>query len=133
MKQQLIISVPSKNVPAFVLSIANGTEYESMSTSSTGGWVNLDIMDGKAVSQNTHEPLDGKTIIGKWFGAEGRASIRRLRDIKRLRAPILLTDDYGYSMGLWKIMSFNDDEKDVIDDNTPMFITFTLTLEEFAN
>ncbi|MDF4871826.1 phage tail protein, partial [Vibrio parahaemolyticus] len=83
--------------------------------------------------QNTHDPLDGKTIKGKWFGAEGRASIRRLREIKRMRAPVLLTDDYGYNMGLWKIMSLNDDEKDVIDDGTPMIVSFTITFEEFAN
>ncbi|EPF2955264.1 phage tail protein [Vibrio diabolicus] len=133
MRQQLILSVPSKNIEAFVFGVASGTEYETLSTTSQGGWVNLDIMDGKAVSQNTHEPLDGKTIKGKWFGAEGRASIRRLKEIKRLRAPVLLTDDYGYNMGLWKIMSLNDDEKDVIDDGTPMIVSFTITFEEFAN
>ncbi|SDI11392.1 hypothetical protein SAMN04488136_1687 [Vibrio xiamenensis] len=133
MRQQLILSVPSKNVEAFVFSVANGTEYESLSTSSQGGWVNLDIMDGKAVSQNTHEPLDSKTLKGKWFGAQGRVSIRRLREIKKLRSPVLLTDDYGYSMGMWKIMTLSDDESNVIDDGTPMVVNFTITLEEFAN
>ena len=46
---------------------------------------------------------------------------------------MLLTDDYGYNMGLWKIMSLNDDEKDVIDDGTPMIVSFTIAFEEFAN
>lgn len=72
MRHQLVLSVPSKNVEAFVFSIANGTEYESLATTTRGGWVQLDIVDGKAVSQNTHEPLDGKTLRGKWFGGEGR-------------------------------------------------------------
>ncbi|ELA6983641.1 TPA: phage tail protein [Vibrio parahaemolyticus] len=133
MRQQLILSVPSKNIEAFVFGVASGTEYETLSTTSQGGWVNLDIMDGKAVSQNTHVPLDGKVTKGKWFGAEGRASIRRLREIMRLRVPVLLTDDYGYNIGMYKMMSLNDEEKDVIDDGTPMVIVFSITFEEFAN
>lgn len=127
------MSVPSKNIEAFVFSIANGTEYESLSTTESSGWVNLDIMDGKAISQNTHVPLIGRTLRGKWFGAEGRAAILRMKKIMRLRAPVLFTDDYGYNQGTYKMMSINDEEKDVIDDNTPMYVTFTLTLEEYAN
>lgn len=133
MRHQLVLSVPSKNVEAFVFSIANGTEYESLATTTRGGWVQLDIVDGKAVSQNTHEPLDGKTLRGKWFGGEGRGALKRLSEIKRLRVPVLLTDDYGYNQGLWKIMSLDDDEKNVIDDGTPMVISFTLVIEEYAN
>ncbi|MBY7784380.1 phage tail protein [Vibrio fluvialis] len=67
------------------------------------------------------------------FGREGRGALKRLSEIKRLRVPVLLTDDYGYNQGLWKIMSLDDDEKNVIDDGTPMVISFTLVLEEYAN
>ncbi len=133
MKQQLILSVPSKNVEAFVFGVATGTEYETLSTSMQGGWINLDIVDGKAVSQNTHVPLDGKTLKGKWFGAEGRASVRRLKEIMKMRVPVLLTDDYGYNMGMFKMMSLTDDESDVIDDGTPMVVRFSIQFEEFAN
>lgn len=133
MKQQLILSVPSKNVDAFVFGIASGTEYEALSTTSQGGWVNLDIVDGKAISQNTHLPLETKNLTGKWFGAEGKEAIRRLREIQKMRVPVLLTDDYGYSYGQWKMTSINDNEKDIIDDGTPMVISFTIAFEEYAN
>ncbi|MBF4270344.1 hypothetical protein EAY71_26130, partial [Vibrio anguillarum] len=88
---QMIISIPEDNKrEAFVFGLASGTAYESLNRESKGGWLNMDIINGKPVSQHTSSPLDTLSIQGKWFGADGMKSINTLREINRLKKPVML-------------------------------------------
>jgi hypothetical protein len=128
------MSVPNDNSsPAFIFGVAEGTAYDSLSREAKGGWLNLDIINGKPVSQRTSSPLDTLSLSGKWFGEEGMTSIDKLRDIKNKFQPVLLTDNYGYNLGLWKIMQVTEKQSRIIDDGTAMVTDFSLQLEEFAN
>lgn len=131
---QLILSIPDdSNREAFVFSLASKTAYDSLSRDSKGGWLNLDIINGKPISQATSSPLDSLSISGKWFGESGMKSIASLREIKSLNRPVMLSDSYGYNLGQWKIMHVSEQQKRVIDDGTALVIDFSLQLEEFAN
>lgn len=130
---QLIISIPDDERDAFIFGLASGTAYDSLDRDSKGGWVNLDIINGRPVSQNTSMPLDTLSIKGKWFGAAGMRHIATLRNLNATRKPIMLTDTYGYNLGMWKIMNVSERQQRIIDDGTAMVIDFTLQLEEFAN
>lgn len=131
---QMIISIPEDNQKeAFVFGLASGTAYESLNHESKGGWVNMDIINGKPVSQHASIPLDTLSIQGKWFGAAGMKSINTLREIKRLNKPIMLTDSYGYNLRMWKIMQVSERQRRVIDDGTAMVVEFSLQLEEYGN
>ncbi|WP_210447823.1 phage tail protein [Vibrio crassostreae] len=131
---QMIISIPEDNKhEAFVFGLASGTAYESLNRESKGGWLNMDIINGKPVSQHTSSPLDTLSIQGKWFGADGMKSINTLREINRLKKPVMLTDTYGYNLGMWKFMQVSERQRRVIDDGTAMVVEFSLQLEEYGN
>ena len=131
---QMIMSIPEESQrEAFVFGLATDTAYESLNRESKGGWINMDIVNGKPVSQHTSLPLDSLSIQGKWFGSEGMASINTLRELNRMKKPVLLSDAYGFNLGMWKIMQVSERQRRVIDDGTAMVVEFTLQLEEFSN
>lgn len=131
---QLIFSIPDdSNRDAFVFSMADNTAYDSLNRDSKGGWLNIEIINGKPISQVTSMPLDSLSISGKWFGELGMKSIAALREIKNLNAPVFLSDSYGFNLGLWKFMHVSEQQKRVIDDGTALVVEFSLQLEEFAN
>ncbi|WP_268843836.1 phage tail protein [Vibrio anguillarum] len=45
----------------------------------------------------------------------------------------MLTDTYGYNLGMWKFMQVSERQRRVIDDGTAMVVEFSLQLEEYGN
>lgn len=117
----------------FVFSIAEDTAYEKLTRRSTGGWVTSDILGAKPRSQNTGLGLETITISGQVYGAAGMQKMEKLRELQRQRKPLPLVSGHGENWGRWKLMEISEDHQRVVDDGTPLVISFSLNLEEFAD
>ena len=126
MKEQLALG-------EFVFSLGSNITYEQLFRQSTGGWVNVDITNAKALSHNTGLGLQTINLNGKVFGGHGMTALDKLRTLQANRQPQTLIDALGNNLGRWKLMDITETQKRIIDDGTAMVIEFQLSLEEFAD
>jgi hypothetical protein len=126
MKQMLALG-------GFVFSLSKNTPYEGLSRTSDGGFVTVPRYNGKPLSQNTGQGLENISLTGTWFKYEGMQNMQSLRDLQKQGKPLVLSDGYGINLGQWTIKNLNEKQDKIIDDGTAQMISFTITLEEFAN
>lgn len=116
----------------FVFSLSEGTAYEGLQRTSSGGWVAVPRYGQKPISQNTGQQLGCITFTGTWFRAGGMESIDKLRELQSKREPLVLVDGYGNNLGLWTLKRLQEKQGNVIDDGTALVTKFTIELEEYA-
>lgn len=116
----------------FVFSLGQGTPYTGLQRTSDGGWNTIARYGQKPISQNTGQSLENISLTGAWFKAEGLDNLASLRALQNQREPLVLADGYGNNLGLWTIKRLNEKQDRIIDDGTPITLSFTLELEEYA-
>ncbi|ADZ91116.1 phage tail protein [Marinomonas mediterranea] len=117
----------------FVFALNEGTPYEGLQRTSSGGWVPVQRYGQKPLSQNTGQPLENITLTGTWFQAEGMSHITELRDLQAQCEALVLADGYGNNLGQWTIKRLQEKQEKIIDDGTAFVLNFTLELEEYIN
>lgn len=117
----------------FVFSLGSGFPYEKLRRSTSGGWVDLDIVNSKPYAHNTGQDAETLRITGTAHYATGMAKLDTLRAMANRRAPFSLVDGLGRNWGRWRIDDVIEDQSRVIDDGTAMVIDWTLQLKEFVN
>lgn len=117
----------------FVFSLSENTPYEGLTRSSDGGFVTIPRYNSKPLSQNTGQGLENISISGTWFKRDGSKNINLLKELQnRCKAQVLI-DGYGNNLGQWTIKKLQEKQDKIIDDGTPLVITFTIELEEYVN
>ncbi|MBJ7540033.1 phage tail protein [Marinomonas transparens] len=117
----------------FVFSLSDGTPYEGLQRTSSGGWVTVPRYGQKPMSQNTGQQLENITITGTWFKADGMANMDALRALQNKREPLVLVDGDSNNLGQWVIKRLQEKQDKIIDDGTAFVLGFTIELEEYAN
>lgn len=117
----------------FVFSLSSGFPYDTLDRKASGGWVTMDIISGKPLSQNTGQGLETVRLSGKAQFSAGMAKVQRLREMANARVPYVLVDGVGQVWGRWKIQDVSESQKRVLDDGTATLLEWTLELEEFVN
>jgi phage protein U len=117
----------------FVFSLSSGFPYDTLDRKTSGGWVTMDIISGKPLSQNTGQGLETVRLNGKAQFSAGMAKVQRLREMANARVPYVLVDGVGQVWGRWKIQDVSESQKRVLDDGTATLLEWTLELEEFVN
>lgn len=126
MRQQMALG-------AFVFSLGSGFPYSSLSRKTSGGWVDLDIVNSKPYAHNTGQGLEQLNLRGKAFKGAGMAKLDELRAMANARAPYSLVDALGRNWGRWRIENVNENQERIIDDGTAMIVEWELELKEFVN
>lgn len=116
----------------FVFSLGEKTPYVGLKRSSDGGFRSVARYGQKPIGQNTGQSLESISLTGEWFKSEGADNIARLRALQNQRKPLVLADGYGNNLGLWTIKKLDESQSRIIDDGTPMVLSFTLGLEEYV-
>lgn len=117
----------------FVFSLSSGFPYDTLDRKTSGGWVTMEIISGKPLSQNTGQGLETVRLSGKAQFSAGMAKVQRLREMASARVPYVLVDGVGQVWGRWKIQDVSESQKRVLDDGTATLLEWTLELEEFVN
>lgn len=117
----------------FVFGLASGFPYDTLDRKTSGGWVTMDIISSKPLSQNTGQGLETVRLCGKAQFSAGMAKVERLRAMANARVPYVLVDGVGQVWGRWKIQDVSESQKRVLDDGTATLLEWTLELEEFVN
>jgi phage protein U len=117
----------------FVFSLSSGFPYDTLDRKTSGGWVTMDIISGKPLSQNTGQGLETVRLNGKAQFSAGMAKVQSLREMANARVPYVLVDGRGQVWGRWKIQDVSESQKRVLDDGTATLLEWTLELEEFVN
>lgn len=126
MRQQLALG-------EFVFGLAGGFPYDTLERKTSGGWVDLDIINSKPLSHNTGQGLEELRLTGKAHLAEGMAKLTELRALQATAAPLVLVDGLGTNWGRWRIDGINERQTRVLDDGTALAIEWSLDLKEFVN
>lgn len=117
----------------FVFGLATDFTFDKLSRSTSGGWVDLDIISSKPLSHQTGQGLEQLRLSGTAFYASGMEKLEALRGMANARAPYVLVDGIGRVWGRWRIDRVEEQQRQIIDDGTAMVIDWTLELQEFVN
>lgn len=126
MRQQMALG-------GFIFGLSRDFAYSGLVRSSSGGWVNLNILTSKPKSSQTGQALETLNISGKSMYAVAMQRLDELRALQALRVPLPLVDGIGRNWGLWRIDSVSETQSDIIDDGTAMLNSWTIQLSEFVN
>ncbi|WP_248769635.1 phage tail protein [Pseudomonas sp. MWU12-2345] len=126
MRQQMALG-------SFIFGLATAFPYERLERSTSGGWVDLDIIASKPKSHQTGQGLEELRMSGKAMRAVGMERLDQLRALANGRAPYPLVDGIGRNWGRWRIDRVSESQSSIIDDGTAMLIEWTLELKEFVN
>lgn len=121
------------SVGGFIFGLPNKTAYDQLVRRSSGGWVNVNIMNAKPLSHNTGQGPETITISGKVHGVPGMDALDSLRTLQATRKPQTVVDGPGRNFGRWKIMDVTETQSNIIDDGTALVVKFSVTLEEFSD
>jgi hypothetical protein len=117
----------------YVFSLGNKTAFDKWVRQSSGGWVSIDITNGKPISHNTGQGLESISITGKVHGVPGMDALDKLRALQATRKPQTLITGQGRNLGRWKINNITETQSRIIDDGTALVVEFSVELEEFAD
>lgn len=126
MRQQMALG-------GFIFGLSRGFAYERLERSSSGGWVDLDIVASKPKTHQTGQDLETLRLSGKAARALGMERLDELRAMIDSRRPFPLVDGVGRNWGRWRIDKVNEQQSSVIDDGTAMLIDWSVELKEFVN
>lgn len=126
MRQQMVLG-------DFVFSLGSGFPYETLRRDTSGGWVDLDIVNSKPYAHNTGQDCETLRIMGTAHHGPGMAKLDELRAMADTRAPFSVVDALGRNWGRWRIETISEDQSRVIDDGTAQVIDWTVQLKEFVN
>lgn len=126
MRQQMALG-------GFIFGLATEFPYDRLERSSSGGWVDLDIIASKPKSHQTGQGLEELRLSGKAMRATGMARLDQLRELQNARTPHPLVDGIGRNWGRWRVDKVSESQSNIIDDGTAMLIEWTLELKEFVN
>lgn len=75
------------------------------------------------MSQNTSQQLVNIAVIGTWFEGDGMANLKALCALQNQRAPLVLADGYGNSLGQWTVKRLQEKQGNIIDDSKGSSVT----------
>ncbi|MDM9557372.1 phage tail protein [Pseudomonas asiatica] len=117
----------------FVFSLSSGFPYDTLDRKTSGGWVTMDIISSKPLSQNTGQGLETLRLTGKAQWEAGMQKVDQLRALANARTPHVLVDGVGRVWGRWTVQEVSESQKRVLDDGTASLLEWTLELQEFVN
>lgn len=126
MRQQMALG-------GFIFGLSRDFAYERLERSSSGGWVDLDIVASKPKTHQTGQDLETLRLSGKAARGSGMGRLDELRAMIDARRPYPLVDGIGRNWGRWRIDKVNEQQSSVIDDGTAMLIEWSVELKEFVN
>lgn len=126
MKNQMVLG-------DFVFSISNHFAYEGFVRKSGGGWVELNLLNQKPLTQNTGQPLETIEIRGKVFGQSASEKLEQLRQMQNQRKPYQLLNDEGLNLKQWTIENLTETQSRILSNGQAQVLNFSLSLKEFVS
>ncbi|HEC0486934.1 TPA: phage tail protein [Pseudomonas aeruginosa] len=117
----------------FVFGLAADFTFDRLSRSTSGGWVDLDIISSKPLSHQTGQGLEQLRLSGTAFYASGMGKLDDLRAMANARVPYALVDGLGRVWGRWRIDKVEEQQRQILDDGTAQVVEWSLDLQEFVN